>query len=334
MSGIKALRRIQLGREATAGTIVAATTKWRGTGTIEDMRTMEFPAEDVGILPGTTRSYVPKLLAGLHIDQVPATFEQVGHIFEMAIAGSTGGVQDGSGPYVYTYPFPSTAGNTVNSYTIEGGDNQEAEVMEYGHILNFNMSGTAGEAWMVDADIRGRQVALQAFTSSTAATLPTVEECLVSKTKVYIDSSTGAYGGTQVSNTVLSASLKYITGLKAKYTADGNLYFSFLQTTPPEAEIAITFEHDATSAAEKVNWRAQTPRLIQLKCEGSTVAIAGSTYSRKTLIVNAAGKWSKFAKIGERDGNDILEGTFKVAYDETAAKYGNIILVNSLVALP
>ena len=38
MSGKKALRKIQLGQEATPGTIVAATTIWRGMGTIEDLR--------------------------------------------------------------------------------------------------------------------------------------------------------------------------------------------------------------------------------------------------------------------------------------------------------
>jgi len=37
MPGIKALRKIQLGKETVAGTIVAATDIWRGMGTLQNL---------------------------------------------------------------------------------------------------------------------------------------------------------------------------------------------------------------------------------------------------------------------------------------------------------
>ena len=79
--GIKALRRIQLGKETDPGTAVAATAIWRGTGTIQDNLTTVFPAEDVGILVGTDRNYIPKAEAMLSLAETEATFEQLPYLF-------------------------------------------------------------------------------------------------------------------------------------------------------------------------------------------------------------------------------------------------------------
>jgi len=332
MAGVKPLRKIQLGRETTAGTAVAATTIWRGLGTIEDQRETVFPEEDVGYISGLDRSYVPKLQAAIEMESVPATFEQLPHILEAGIKTVTP-TQDGTGTdYIYNYTLPETTLNTLKTYTIEGGDNQEVEEMEYAFVPEFALEGKPGEAWMMSASWLGRQVSLSAFTGSLS--IPTVEEILFGKTKLYIDAVSGTFGTTQKSNTLLGASLKVTTGWVPVFTGDGNLYFSFNKLVRPEIVLDITFEHDGSAAAEKVNWRAQTPRLIQLKAEGSTVATPGTTYSVKTMIVNLAGKFEKFSKIDEVDGNDVVTGTFRNRYNATEADAGSIIIVNELSVLP
>ena len=333
MSGIKVLRRIQFGKEAVAGTSVPATTKWRGEGTIEDTRVTKFVVEDVGIVPGTDRTYVPKLGGALLLESTPATFEQLPHLLEMGVKLVTTGAADGSGSgKIYTYTFPTTSVNTLKTYTIEGGDNQEVEEMEYCFVSDFTLTGDEGEAWKMGANVVGRQVSLSSFT--TAATLPSVETILFQKSKLYIDAIGGSFGGTLKSNTLLSGQFTWRSGIRAKFTADGNLYFSFTQPTMPEARMRMTFEHDTTSVAEKVNWRAQTARKIRIKAEGDAFTTAGTTYSVKTLIIDLAGKWEKFNKVGERNGNDILEGEFVGKYDETAADFGKILVVNTLASLP
>lgn len=332
MAGIQALRKIQFGRETTAGTIVPATTLWRGLGTLEDTREVKFPDENIGLLPGTTRSYVSELGGELQLESVEATFEQLPHIYEMGIMAATP-VQDGVGsPYIRTYTFPTTQAPTIKTYTLEAGDNQQAEVMEFGYVGEFTLEGEAGGPWMIEAMVNGRQVANQAFTSPVA--IPAVEELLFGKSKLYLDAIGGSWGGTIVSNTLLKASLKFTTGLIAKKTADGNLYFSFLQNVTPEVKAAITFEHNSSAVAEKTNWRNQTARLLRILTEGSTFTTAGSAYSVKTHIIDLAGKWSNFDKIDEQDGNDIVEAEFTSRYDETAAKFGKIVVANALSALP
>ena len=83
--GIKKLRKIQLGKETTAGTAVDATTVWRGMGTIEDGLEKVFVDEDIGYKSGVDRTYIPKVEARLDLDEIPATYEQILHILEAAV---------------------------------------------------------------------------------------------------------------------------------------------------------------------------------------------------------------------------------------------------------
>jgi len=124
------------------------------------------------------------------------------------------------------------------------------------------------------------------------------------------------------------------TGFQAIYAANGDLAFCKINGGIPDIKLHLVFEHNATSKDQKAAWRSLTPKLIQLKSEGSAVATAGTTYTKKTLKVNVAGMWEKFEKLGENNGNDVLEGDFRVAYDPTAAKYAEIIVVNELASLP
>lgn len=332
MAGIKLLRRLQLGRETTAGTAVGATTIWRGMGTLEDQRETVFVEEDIGYLSGVDRTYQPKLQAALSMPSVPATFEQLPHILDAGITVATPAADSTGSGDVYTYTFPTTSAPTPKTYTIEGGDNQAVEEMEYAFVQSFTLEGSAGEALMVSAEWLGRQVTTSSFT--TTATLPDVEEILFSKGKLYIDEATGTIGTTQKSSTLLSATLNVNTGLQPVFTADGNLYFTFIKNVGPEITLDVTFEHDGTATAEKAAWRAQTPCLIRLQWEGSALGTAGA-YTVKTLRVDLAGRWESFAALEDQDGNDVVTGTFRARYNATAAKYAEIVVVaDDMAALP
>lgn len=328
--GIKNLRRIQIGAESTAGTAVAATAKLRMMGTLEDQREIMFAEENVGYLSGVDRTYIPKLLAALSVEG-EATFEQLPYLLNAGIENSAG-VQDGAGSgYVYTYDLPTTAQNTLKTYTLEGGDDQQAEEVEYSFVENLVLSGAPGEAWKVNADWLGRQVSKTTFTASLG--LDTVEEILFSKTKLYIDAASGTIGTTLKSSTLLGAELSIKTGWVPVFTGDGNLYFTFIKCVDPEAVLKVTFEHNATAVAEKDAWIAQTARLIRLITQGAALG-TGATYDYKTLQIDLAGKWEKFEKIDEQDGNDIVTGTFRARYNEDGDLFGQIMVVNELSALP
>ena len=92
------------------------------------------------------------------MDDTPATFEQLVYVLSGSISKVTTGVTDtaGSGK-IWTYTVASTAAPTVQTYTIEMGDDQRVDEMEYAYVENFTLSGAKGEAVMLAAEWRGRQ---------------------------------------------------------------------------------------------------------------------------------------------------------------------------------
>src|SRR3954470_2624069 len=123
------LGKIQLGREVTPGTSVAATTVWRSAASsIEDQRVVQYVEEMVGILGGTNRSYVSELLAGIKLEQTELTFEQFQYILAMGFGGAVSGSADGAGTdYIYTTNVPTTSTNSMTgrTFSIRGGDDAE-----------------------------------------------------------------------------------------------------------------------------------------------------------------------------------------------------------------
>jgi len=331
MAGVKSLRKVQAGAESTSaqGTAVAATTYLRLNGTMEDNREIVFPKEDVGLLSGTDRQYSPKLMANITLEG-EGTFEQLPYIYEAGIEHTTPTTDTGSG-YIYTYTVATTAQKSPRTYTIEGGDDQSAEEMEFAFVKDFTLSGNAGEAWMLSSNWTGRQVSTSTYTG--ALSIPTVEDMLFSKSTLYIDPTSDTVGTTAKSNTLLSAEFKVVSGFQEVPTADGNLYFTFVKQVEPEVTLSITFEHDASAQTEKDAWRAGTARQISLKTIGTALASSGAHATKKHTI-NMAGKWEKFDKIDEQNGNDIIKATFRARYNSTAALFGSIVVVNELSALP
>ena len=333
MPGVKALRKLQIGAETTQGTAVAATTIWRGFGTIEDDREVVLVDEDVGILAPTDRAYVPRVHALLDMDEIEATFEQLPYIFEAGVKLVSPSA-DGSGSgYTYAYELSTSAQNTLRAYTIEGGDDQQAEEMEYSLVQKFVLSGTVGEALKMSAQWMGRQVANTTYTASLS--LPTVEEILFGKTSLYIDASGGTIGTTQISSTLLDMNLAVDTGVIPVFAADGNLYYSTHKISGDDMQVilSMTYEHNSDAVGQKTIWRGPTERLVRLEATGSDLSTSG-THSTKKLRIDLAGFYTDFSKLGENNGNDVYEVEFTGRYVDADSLFCEFLVVNELSALP
>lgn len=329
--GRRALRKIQIGLEAVAGTEVNADEIWRGVGVIDDQTTPIFVEEDVGYLPRTDRTYIPFVLANMRFEDTPATYEQLPFILACGIENVQTGSADGAGSgKVYQYDFPTTQANAICTATLEAGDNQQEEQFTYGFVQNLTISGNSQEAVMMSADWAGRQVAPGTYTA--ALTLEAVEEILFQKGKLYVDTSGGTFGGTQKTQTMLSFNFTMNTGWIPAFTGDGNLYFTFKKQVGPEATLEVTFEHDATAVAVAAAQLAETEQLVRVIIEGSALTTAAG-YTYKTLIIDLAGKWEEVSPLGDQDGNDIRIGTLRGRYNVTADDYGKIIVVNEVANL-
>jgi len=204
--------------------------------------------------------------------------------------------------------------------------------MEYSFVQEFTLSGAVGEALKMSATWVGRQVSTSSFTG--ALSIPTVEEILFQKGVLYIDDTGGSIGDGLVSNSLIAMSLNVTTGFVPLFAADGELYFSVHKQVAPEVTLDLTFEHDATAVAAKVDWRAETTQLIRLLFQGTALETAGTTYTYKTLNIDLAGKWKMIDAIGDQDGNDVVTGHLRARYSSADTLFAEVIVVNELSALP
>jgi hypothetical protein len=172
-SGTKAMRKIQLGVEATPGTPVPATALWRGVGVLEDTRMIVFPKEDIGIGPGADRSYLASVGAKLNLSPIEETFEQGPYLFEMGAKKLGTGVADGAGSgKIYSYPFWTTPANkltqpTLGIRTVEAGDDMGIEVMEFAFADSITLDGKGDGGWMMSGTLMGRQLTAVAVLNAT-----------------------------------------------------------------------------------------------------------------------------------------------------------------------
>lgn len=334
--GIKGFSKIQLGGEVTPGSAVAATTVLRSSfAGPDDQRVVTFPDEDIGYVSGVDQTYVPYLLGRLAIPERRATFEQLPYTLAAGIKSVVTGVADGAGSgKIYAYPMPfDTYPSLPKTYTLEAGDNQQAEEMEYGFVSEFTLSGEERQPLMISDVWQGRQWSPTTFTAGQTA--PAIEEIQFQKGKLFIDAVGGTLGATQVSATFLAMNLAVKTGWIPNFTGDGNLYYTDIEHVRDQMEVLlnITLRHNASAVSEKASWRAQTARKLRLAFEGSALT-AGTTYSYKTLRIDLAGKWERFEPISERNGMMVSNGIFRARYDATANLFANLTVVNTLASLP
>jgi hypothetical protein len=334
--GRKRLSKIQFGKETVSGTAVAATTVWRGMGSmISDDRTLEEIEEMSGIFEGPDRTNITAYKSTLDLASTPLTFEQYQYLWAMALAGPTTGAADGPGTdKIYATTLPTTSIATPISYTIKAGDDFEVEQFAYSVCTKIGMEFVAGKTAMMSGGLVGRQTATSTFTGAIA--LPTVEDVLGSKFTVFLDDVSGTYGTTQVSQAILAGKLAFDFTWEPKYTADGSLDYSYIMLTGMKATGELTYEHNTAvsgSGGAKQFYRNQTAKLLQLKAVGSAVATPGTTYSNKTILHNLPIKFTKIGVLADQNGNDIVTMSFRSRYNITKGDAGQIIVVNENTTL-
>lgn len=328
MAGVRKLRKMQIGPEATAGTPVAATEVWRGmTNGIVAQDVIQAIEEDIGNLGGANRTHKSSIGARAAIPETPLTAEQFVWLLQAGVEAQQTGVADGAGSgKIYTHDFPLTTLNTIKTLTVEAGNNQKAFEMEYAFVPEFSVQGEPDALVMMSGMFTGRQ---KTATTFTALSVAAVHEFPFNQSSLYLDAIGGTIGSTQISCALLGFTIDINTGLVPIQAGDGSLLYCAVQQVGWEVRANVVFRHTNDADTEEANAIAETARLMQIKLEGEDLATGGTDYSKFSVLFNLPGKWAEpLGELEDRDGNDILTGVFVSKYDPTAAAGPSIIVVN------
>jgi hypothetical protein len=337
MPGALWAQKVQLGRETTAGEAVAATSIWRGLGGhLKTERQTEMVNEMIGVATPSVRKYSPRVGGTWAMAETPFTPELGLHIFEAGIKGAVTGVEDGTGGsgFSYAYPLGNPTANTLKYYTLETGDNVQAEEGEYGFVEQFTISGEAGGVVNMSSGWRVRQVVKATFTG--AISLQDVTQLLVSNSELYIDEPDGTLGATQIAaGNLLSFMLTVNTGWKGKWTADsGELFYSFAYFDKEafSAQLQVKWEHDTALVAEKDAWLADTNRLMRIDILGQAYETAGTTPLLGTgvrgLRIDFPGTYMDFDALNAENGNSIVTATLEGGYEVESGEVLTLTVCN------
>ena len=175
----------------------------------------------------------------------------------------------------------------------------------------------------------------QDFTES--ASLPNVEDIMFSKAALFIASDAGAFGDGAMTALLMGFDLEVQTGIQARPAASGQLYFPRAALVNPVIVLRMTVEWNGDSSDEKQLWKdgGHAGRLIRIQVLGSALTTATASHTYKSLTIDLAGQYEKFEKLGEDNGNDIVDIIFRGQYNTTEAAFSTITLVvDDLNTLP
>lgn len=323
--GIKAFRKAQYGIEGTRG--VKATINHIAQGTMSfnpEVKVFE-PDDDLYRLSRYNRRTIVEQSTPVSWEG-PLTFEQAIALLAMALKGGVTAVAGVEG-FKWMYTPSLTAVNAPNSISIEAGDNAQVFTILYVMCKSLELNFAMNDVWKFRADMVGRPMA--AGGSFTVLTPDTVYDMLGSKTNLYLNPSWATLGNTVVSSTLVSGSIKLNTGFVPVTHGGSNLYFSSFSETKRNLEVDLTCIFNSSMVSEYASFIAGTPRFIRVETLGPVIV----TTTPRRLSVDLCGVIQSWDKIGERDGEDVVNLKIVSQYDQTSGYEFQAEAANALNAV-
>jgi hypothetical protein len=319
---------VQMGKETTAGTGVAADTVWRGPfAMIEDTEEQVVLEEQIGNLYGAEEAFTRMYGGRLSLPETALTFQHVGILLDAGIQAATPGAATA---YTRTYnDVPGTV-NVPSTWTIETGNfdsDDDSQRMVHAFCEEFQLSAQAGQEWRMSSTWVGRQTLQNALTAAVA--LQTVNVASLPMTKLYIDASGGTVKTTQKTGVLMGATLRRRTGFQPIPVGDGTRYYGAIKQVAPEATFSLTIEveKDTTSlvSAERAIWRSRGIRLFCLDIVGDN--------ADNNLEIQWAGRYSKVSGYENLEGNTVVTLEGRVVYLPAKSLFQKFILKSGVAVL-
>lgn len=339
--GTKTLTKCQYGLESAHGTAVAADTMLLCKASLpESDRQVHIPRVDMGVRTPLLldAAIARKILAdGLNLEDADgAYFQLFPLLFSMGLVGNvTPAEQNPSeGDYLWTFAAPQTGAETVDSATLELGDDAQGYEVAYCMARNIRVTVDceSGEVH-VTAGLFGDKVT--ATTLTGALSVPAVELCNGALARIYIDDTWAALGTAELALALVNAEINIETGVHPKHLGSASRLLSGHGQDAILGTATFTFERIAGVATEALNYRpasgyTQTPRFVRLEVTGDQIGVGDSS----TLTIDMAGIWTAWKTLGdEKAGNTLDVATLTFGYDPTGAQALSVAVTTTLATI-
>lgn len=335
--GSRAFSKIQWGKETTSGTAVAADTMILGAEIqpINPDRVPIFPEDNMGVRARSSRALIYQYLAQNTIRIPHGYFQALPMILSCGLKGGvTPSEQTASqNDMLWTHNPSLTATNSLNSITLEAGDDTQAYEIEYVQFERIRLSGVVAQGAEaspveIEADYYGRQVSPVSFSSCS---VPAVTPINAKLSQMWIDSAFASAGTTPVTNIIRSWELELLTGAHPKFFGSGNKYFDTHDQGDIEAMLTMILEGGSSADAEFDKFQIGTEQVIRIKIDSGVQIGTGVNHS---FTFDLWGAYEHVTPLSEEDrGNNLHAVLFHGLYDGTAGDLLDINVITNVSAI-
>lgn len=321
--GTTALRKVQIGRESTWGTQVAAAAILSGItdfsfnpGVTVALKKYLDGSLDPAKKSSVTRKEPTAKISG---DVTP---EDLIYLLDSSVKGSV--TPTGAGPYVYVFPFPTTADPAIRSRSWEFYDGSQCWTLDGGIVNKITFKGADGaDNVTFDADLIGKQCAPDTVTGALSARAFTLLPA--SSNAIYIDAAGATVGATALTGTLIDWEWSFEMGHHAKFFMDGGLVATGKGIGSPKVMLKATLEYNASAHTQLTNYVAGTQQLLRIRATNP---------SGYMVDWDMGGVITSIDDIyGDRDGNTTVAVTAEAVTDTGAfANYAKITVTNGVTA--
>jgi hypothetical protein len=321
--GGRAFSKYLWGKEDPSGTAVAADTFLLGAeiGAIPVDRVPTFPEDNMGVRARSSRAIFYQYLVQNSLRIPHGYFQILPMIFSCGLKGTVTPVeQTGSQlDYLWTFAPSLTATNSLNSITLEMGDDTQAYEVEYVQFERIRMSGVVAQGAEaspveIEVDYYGRQVTPTTF--STVA-VPSVTPINAKFSRIYIDSAFASAGGTEITSLLRSWELEILTGAHYKFFGSGLQTFDTHDQAWIDVMLTMVWEGGSKADTQYDLFRLGTEQVITIKLDSGVQIGTGDNHN---FQLDIWGAYEHITPLNEEDrGNNLHAALFHGLYDGTAA---------------
>lgn len=328
---------LQAGLETVNGTAVPADTILLATHPeITSDRTNEIIEENIGVRAKGVRAREGDVIGVSDTLTFDNAYYQILPL--LFSCGMKGGITptlqtSGQGDYLWAFGPSMTASNSIDSMTLELGDDVDYIEREYvmfeGYRIQFDIPQERGSA---PVSVEGQYFSRQntKTTKTAALTIPATENIVSKNFRFYRDTSWAGIGGTEIANILRGADIQLFTGVHAKWFGGADKTFDL----HGEGLIDFTanFILEGNAAADDIYDLAQasTKSFVRLEVIGSQI---GTGVFHK-LSLDLGGVWTDPVKIAGHDrGNNLFRATLFGVHDITGAKVLDLNVITDVAAI-
>lgn len=312
--GEVALRFLYGGIEGTKGTGVAATRQIMGRISNPNFNIpRDFVEEDRGTLVAAARFVEGVKDYTFSIAQENGTtFEDVGWLFLTSVIGTDAPSTINTAAYSRTFtPQSTAAGDTLDSATVEFGDDTQEFECEYcegeGFTLGF-ATLAVGQAAPVTMTTDYVTQSLTSNTKTSGISTPSdLSTILATGANFYLGSTSTAYASlSELTGSLRAYTLTYMNNLGRKvYVGDGTT-FSNIGRGRRVVTFTAQVEGNADGVTRFTEWDLGTEKRMRLLFQGPVVT-SSSPATTKKFRIDGRFVLTAFNPIGEVDTNTVFE---------------------------